>query len=114
MNLIQFPEQTVVIGKDQPEYIPLPAWRLKHDPIGRVVCCWKLSWIERLKLLLTGILWHEVLTFNKPFQPIRLAIEKPNMPAVPPEDEHLDSLAEEARKDLHIEIAINKVYPKKS
>ena len=25
MKLVEFPEQTVVIAKDQPEYLPLPA-----------------------------------------------------------------------------------------
>lgn len=80
MKLIEFPEQTVVIAKDQPEYLPLPAYRYHNDPSGRIVCCWKLSWLERLKLLFTGKLWHQVLTFNHPLQPQLLETEKPEMP----------------------------------
>lgn len=40
MTLIEFPEQTVVIAKDQPEYLPMPAHRLAGDFEGCVTCCW--------------------------------------------------------------------------
>lgn len=77
MTLMEFPEQTVVIAKDQPEYRPLPAYR---SPDGRIVCCWRLTWRERLSVLLRGKLWHQVLTFNGPLQPQLLSVEKPDMP----------------------------------
>lgn len=77
MEIAQFPEQTVCYAKDQPEYLALPAHRFKDDPQGRIACCWKLSFIERLKLLFTGTLWHQVLTFNQPLQPQKLTVEKP-------------------------------------
>ena len=81
MKLIEFPEQTVVIAKSQPPYIPLPAHRYADDTNGRIVCCWKLSLGERLKLLFTGKIWHHVLTFNKPLQPQLLSIKKPDIPS---------------------------------
>jgi hypothetical protein len=74
MKLIGFPEQTVVIAKDQPEYKPMPAW---VDGDGRVITCWKLTWKERLRLLIVGKLWHHILTFNKPVQPQLLSIDYP-------------------------------------
>lgn len=80
MNLIPFPEQTVVIAKAQPKYLPLPAYRFSNDPQGRIVCCWALTWRERLILLLTGKVWHQVLTFNQPLQPQLLTVDKPEMP----------------------------------
>ncbi len=80
MNLVEFPEQTVVIAKDQPEYLPLPAYRFANDPEGRIVCCWRLTWRERLSVLLRGTVWHQVLTFNGPLQPQLLATDKPDMP----------------------------------
>lgn len=80
MHLIEFPEQTVVIAKDQPEYLPLPAYQCQQDATGRIVCCWKLSWWERVRLLLTGKLWHQVLTFHKPLQPQLMLVKKPEMP----------------------------------
>ena len=81
MKLVEFPEQTVVIAKDQPEYLPLPAHRFDGDTQGRIACCWQLTWRERLAVLLGGKLWHQVLTFNQPLQPQLLTVEKPDMPA---------------------------------
>lgn len=78
MTLIEFPEQTVVIAKDQPEYLPLPAHRFANDPQGRIACCWRLSWRERVSVLLRGIVWHQVLTFDRPLQPQLLTVEKPD------------------------------------
>ena len=80
MRLIEFPEQTVVIAKDQPEYLPLPAHQFK-DGQGRIAFCWKLSWRERLKVCFRGIIWHEVLTFYRPLQPQMLLVDKPDMKA---------------------------------
>lgn len=80
MRLIEFPEQTVVIAKNQPEYRPLPAHRF-GDAQGRIACCWRLSFLERVRVLFTGIIWHEILTFNQPLQPQLLSIEKPPMSA---------------------------------
>ena len=80
MRLIEFPEQTVVIAKDQPPYIPFPAHQF-GDAHGRIACCWKLSFLERLRVLFTGAIWHEILTFNHPLQPQKLSVEKPPMAA---------------------------------
>jgi len=68
MKPIEFKEQNVVFAKDQPEYMPLPAFK-NNSPQGEVVSCWKLSFKERLKLLFTGKLWVCLLSFNKPLTP---------------------------------------------
>ena len=78
MKLIEFPEQTVVIAKDQPEYLPLPAHQF-GDREGRIACCWKLTFMERLNVLIHGKIWHQVLTFNDPLQPQMLTTDKPEM-----------------------------------
>lgn len=80
MNPTQFPEQTQVIAKDQPEYQPLPAFRFAHDPTGRAVFRWQLTWRERFSVFFTGKLWHTVLTFNAPLQPQLLGTQKPFTP----------------------------------
>lgn len=80
MTLTEFPEQTVVIAKDQPEYLPLPAYRYANDPQGRIVCCWSLTPDERQRVWDTGEIWHQVLTFNQPLQPQLLTVDKPEMP----------------------------------
>lgn len=79
MQLIEFPEQTTVIAKDQPEYIPLPAYLTFNDK-GEIVCCWGLTMRERIRVIFTGRIWHHVLTFSQPLQPQRLSTFKPAMP----------------------------------
>lgn len=79
MKIIEFPQQTHVIAKDQPEYLPLPAHRFPGDPDGRIAFCWKLSLAERLVVLFTGKIWHQVLTFNQPLQPVRMGTRRPFM-----------------------------------
>ena len=81
MKLISFPEQTVIIAKDQPQYLPIPAYKFPDDPEGRIVCCWKLNWYDRFGLLFTGRIWHQILTFHLPLQPQLLTIKKPEMPS---------------------------------
>ena len=63
-------------AKDQPEYITLPSHR---SPDGRVVTRWRLTFMERLRILLTGDLWLSLLTFNQPLQPVKLDVECPIM-----------------------------------
>lgn len=79
MKLVEFPEQTVVIAKDQPQYLPMPAYRYPDDPDGRIACCWALTWRERFAILFSGVLWHQVLTFNQPLQPQLLTTDKPEL-----------------------------------
>ena len=79
MKLTEFPEQSVVFAKNQAEYQPLPAYRF-NDAQGRIACCWILTWPERFKVLFSGKLWHQVLTFDQPLQPQLLTVEKPEMP----------------------------------
>lgn len=74
MTPISFNEQNVVFAENQDEYQNLPAYR---DADGQVICCWRLSLWERVKLLLTGRLWHGVLTFNSPLQPQWMSVDYP-------------------------------------
>lgn len=75
-ELIGFPEQTVVYAENQPQYRPLPAHR---TPDGVVTCCWRLGWRDRLRVLWTGRLWHQISTFNDPLQPQLLLTRKPEL-----------------------------------
>jgi hypothetical protein len=74
MKPTKFEESNVVFAEDQPEYDPLPAYRAVD---GQVTTCWRLTFTERIKLLLTGKLWLSLLTFNQPLQPILLGTKKP-------------------------------------
>jgi hypothetical protein len=74
MNPIKFKEQNCIIAKEQPQYLQLPAY--KSDD-GIVTTCWKLSFSERIKILISGNIWIELMTFNHPIQPQRLSINNP-------------------------------------
>lgn len=78
MKLVEFEEQTAIIAKDQPEYLPLPAHQF-NDENGTIAFCWKLTLFERIKLLFSGLVWHKVLTFKQPLQPQMMSIQKPKM-----------------------------------
>ena len=71
MKPIETKITNTIYAKNQPEYLPLPVYREKN---GTVTSCWKLSFIERIKILFTGKLRVKVLTFNKPLQPIKLIV----------------------------------------
>ena len=69
MRVVEFKEQNTVYAKDQPQYKPLPCFKIPGDPQGHIIFCWKLSLTERLRVFLFGRVWHEVLTFNQSLQP---------------------------------------------
>lgn len=62
-------EEMVIYAKDQPEYISLPAWK---GPDGKRVTRWKLTFRERIEVLLGGSIWLTILTFKSPLQPVKL------------------------------------------
>ena len=76
MKPIKFKEQNCTFAENQPEYLPLPAFK---DENGVVICCWKLSFRERIKILFTGNMWLSLLSFNKPLTPHRIAVDKSDM-----------------------------------
>ncbi len=78
MKPIDFKESNITYAKDQKPYLPLPAYKNHHDPTGEAASCWKLSFLERIKILFTGKLWIKLLTFHEPLQPISCDINKPN------------------------------------
>lgn len=74
MKAIEFEGHNIVIAKDQPQYIPLPAF---HNPEeGSVTFCFKLTDDELNRLYATGELWFKQLTFNGPMNPIALSTNK--------------------------------------
>lgn len=70
MKPIEFPQQNTVIAKDQPPYMPLPAFRSED---GEVTACWGMDWRERLRVLVTGRVYVTLLTFNRPVTPSRVS-----------------------------------------
>jgi len=85
MKIIEFNGCNVTYAKDQPEYLPLPAHKTDD---GLVTSCWGLSFFERLKVAFSGKIYLQVMTFNRPLQPLRVIVDFPPMEnkAVPEDD----------------------------
>lgn len=82
MKPIKFNGYNTTYAKDQPQYQPLPV--LKFDtPDGEVVACWKMSFLERLKVLFTGKIWVQLLTFNKPLTPSYVTVNRKELFSLP-------------------------------
>jgi hypothetical protein len=78
MKLVDFPERNIVLAKDQPEYLPLPA-HITTSQEHLLTCCWQLTWRERLRVLFGGVVWHQIMTFGQQLQPQKLMTEKPEL-----------------------------------
>ena len=76
MNPIKFKEYNKIYSKNQPPYIPLPAYEDDMQG-GRIIHCWQLGWRERFKLFITGKLWVYVLNFKQKPQPIKPMVDNP-------------------------------------
>ena len=73
MKPTEFSEQNVVFAKDQPEYLPLPAYRTED---GVVITCWEPTEEEILMLIETRKIYLSQMTFKQPLQPLFMAIDK--------------------------------------
>jgi hypothetical protein len=74
MDVVKFKECNVIIAENQSEYFPLPAHKTSN---GIVTSCWKLSFLERFRVALAGKLFLQVMTFNRPLQPLKMSVNKP-------------------------------------
>lgn len=63
--------QLVVIARDQPEYLPLPA---AVSPDGCVMTEWELSAEDLAKVVNGGRVRLWVWTFRQPLQPVMLEV----------------------------------------
>jgi len=75
MKPIEFKEYNKVYAKDQSDYLPIPVFE-SSEPSGEIISCWKLSFVERLRLLFTGKIWVCLLMFHKPLTPSFLTTKK--------------------------------------
>ncbi len=66
MKPIKFSHSNVIYAENQPEYLPLPSHKSAD---GVSTACWAMNWRERLRVLITGKIYAQTMTFNKPLQP---------------------------------------------
>lgn len=69
-----------LIAKNQPEYDPLPAvvQKTSASRYGMVTTRWKLTLSERVKILFSGDLWLQILTFDRDLQPVKFLTSEPS------------------------------------
>ena len=67
----------IVIARDQPEYIPLPALHIVIGNSFGLLTRWRPSDEERAALASGADVWLEMLTGGEPMQPVRLSVECP-------------------------------------
>jgi hypothetical protein len=73
---VEFPEQMVVLAKDQPQYQPLP---IHVGEQATATSCWRLSVDELAEIQRTGVIWIQVITFGQGFHPILPHAFKPEL-----------------------------------
>lgn len=74
MKAVKFRECNMVYAENQPEYLSLPAH--KSDE-GIVTTCWKLSSLDKIRVILTGKVYVQTMTFSKPLQPLKMSASNP-------------------------------------
>ena len=78
MKPVKFKHQNVIFAENQPEYLQLPALKLNTKE-AEVISCWKLSFKERIKVLIFGRIWMSLVSFNKPLTPSFLSTNRKDM-----------------------------------
>ena len=74
MKAIKFKGCNVEFAKNQDEYKTLPASLNKDE--GIVTTCYKLSYMDLLKVIFTRKVWLGQMTFNKPLQPQKISVNR--------------------------------------
>lgn len=74
MKPVKFDEINCIFAEDQPDYTSVPAHK---DVYGVVTTCWELSKEELTEIFKSNRLYLQILTFNKPLQPINITVNNP-------------------------------------
>jgi hypothetical protein len=74
---IEFPQQTIVLAKDQPQYTPLPVHVGTEQEGFPMTACFELVDEEVAEIIATRKLWYTQITFGHPFQPVQLSTQNP-------------------------------------
>lgn len=88
-----FKGHNIVLGKDQPEYLPLPAM---VDKDGNMLTEWSFDEAERAAIARGEHLKISVMTFNKPFQPTQ-----PYLASIDYPKEHLQRRERLEKMQIH-------------
>lgn len=70
MKPVELKGQNVVYGKDQEQFLPLPACKLEER--GEVITCWEMTDEELEEIKKTKRVYLSQLTFNRPLQALKV------------------------------------------
>ena len=74
---IKFKGHNVVYAEKQPQYIPLPGYKVPIRIVeGNFVTCWKFSFWDRFRVLFGKNLWIDTWTFHNDLQPVKVTMDK--------------------------------------
>ena len=73
MKPVDFPGANTTFGKEQPEYLPLPAYWREDE----VTSCWELTPEEVNEVIATRRIYVTLVNFNQPLQPQRVSVYNP-------------------------------------
>lgn len=73
MQPIRFKKCNVIYGKNQDEYMTLPAFRADDD-CGTIETRWRLSDEELKEVQKSGAICLRILTFGNSLQPVQLSV----------------------------------------
>jgi len=76
MKPTSFKGQNIILGKDQPEYLDLPALRC-DDEAGTTWSCWELDDADLADMIKHRKIWVGQLTFGRPFSPQMITTSMP-------------------------------------
>ena len=76
MTPIEWKHSTIKIAETQDEYITLPA-HIEKGGNGTVTTCWRASIRDRIRILFKGRVYLQLLTFNRPLQPLIMQTTDP-------------------------------------
>jgi hypothetical protein len=74
MDAVEFPQQTHVFAKNQPEYRPCPAHVTAE---GEIISCWEPTDEDRARIAAGAKIWLRVLAPTGRLQPVHLETEDP-------------------------------------
>jgi hypothetical protein len=75
-----FENAEIVLAKDQPEYVQLPALPIDVGGARGMLTRWELTAEERAEIAAGGDLWLSQMTFGHAFHPVLLATVCPIEP----------------------------------
>jgi len=87
MKPIKFKECNTTLKSNDKNIADLPAL-VMNDNDKIVVTCWKLSFVERIKILVTGKMWNCTMTFGKPLMPVKLTVDRKEAYVLPTDKDY--------------------------